>query len=63
MGHNCPQKPLCHIITTFFVAKITNWDMSEKSAIIKADQEGKLAVFVSQMYSKSLMERRNEALK
>ena len=49
----------------FLVAKITNWDMSEKikSAIIKANQEGKSAVFVSQMYSKSLTERRNAALK
>ena len=49
----------------FLVAKITNWDMSEKikSAIIKANQEGKSAVFVSQMYSKSLTERRNVALK
>ena len=45
----------------FLVAKITNWDMSGKikSAIIKANQEGKSAVFVSQMYSKSLTERRN----
>ena len=49
----------------FLVAKITNWDMAEKikSAIIKANQEGKSAVFVSQMYSKSLTERRNAALK
>ena len=48
----------------FLVAKIANWDMSEKikSAIIKANQEGKSAVFVSQMYSKSLTERRNAAL-
>ena len=32
----------------FLVAKITNWDMEEKtkSAIIKANQEGKLVVFV-----------------
>ena len=39
--------------------------MSEKnkSAIIKANQEGKSAVFVSQMYSKSLTERRNATLK
>ena len=39
--------------------------MSEKikSAIIKANQESKSAVFVSQMYSKSLTERRNAALK
>ena len=37
---------------SFLVAKITNWDMSEKikSAIIKANWEGRLAVFVSQMY-------------
>ena len=34
-----------------------------KSAIIKVNQEGKSAVFVSQMYSKSLTERRNAALK
>ena len=33
-----------------------------KSAIIKANQEGKSAVFVSQIYSKSLTERRNAAL-
>ena len=39
--------------------------MSEiiKSTIIKANQVGKLAVFVSQMYSKSLTERRNATLK
>ena len=39
--------------------------MSEKmkSAIIKANQEGKSAVFVLQMYSKSLTERRNATLK
>ena len=49
----------------FLAAKIKNWSMSEKSksAIIKANQDGKLAVFVSQMYSKSLTERRNAALK
>ena len=49
----------------FLVAKITNWDMLEKikSAIIKANQEGNSAVFVSQMYSKSLTEERNAALK
>ena len=49
----------------FFVAKITNWDMSEKikSVIIKANQEGKSPVFVSQMYLKSLTEIRNAALK
>ena len=49
----------------FLVAKITYWDMSEKikSAIIKANEEGKSAIFVSQMYSKSLTERRNVGLK
>ena len=49
----------------FLVAKIMNWDMSEKtkSTIIKANQEDKSAVFVSQMYSKSLTEKRNTALK
>ena len=49
----------------FLVVKITNSDMPEKikSAIIKAKQEGKSAVFISQMYSKSLTERRNTALK
>ena len=34
-----------------------------KSAIIKANLEGKSTVFVSQMYSKSLTEKRNAALK
>ena len=49
----------------FLVAKIMNWDMSEKtkSTIIKANQEDKSAVFVSQMYSESLTEKRNTALK
>ena len=39
--------------------------MSEKikSAIVKDNQEGKSAVFVSQIYSKSLAERRNAILK
>ena len=39
--------------------------MSEiiKSAIIKSNQEGKSVVFVSQIYSKSLTEGRNAALK
>ena len=39
--------------------------MSEKikSVIIKANQEGKSPVFVSQMYLKSLTEIRNAALK
>ena len=49
----------------FLVTKTTNWNMSEKmkSVIIKANQEGKSAVLVSQMYLKSLTERRNAALK
>ena len=49
----------------FLVAKSTNWDMSEKikSAIIIANQEGKSAGFVLQMYSKSLMKRRNATLR
>ena len=34
-----------------------------KSAIIKANQEGKSVVFVPQVYSKSLTERRNAALR
>ena len=62
---NANRNPSARSAPLFFVAKITNWDMSEKikSAIIKANQESKSAVFVSQMYSKSLTERRNAALK
>ena len=39
--------------------------MSEKikSAIVKDNQEGKSAVFVSQIHSKSMTERRNATLK
>ena len=39
--------------------------MSEKmkSAIVKDNQKGKAAVFVSQIYSKSLRERRTATLK
>ena len=49
----------------FLVAKSTNCDMSEKikSAIIIANQEGKSAGFVLQVYSKSLMKRRNATLR
>ena len=49
----------------FLVAKITNWDMSEKinSAIVKANQEDKSTVFVLQMYSKSPTKRGNAVLK
>ena len=63
--HNYQQKPLSLISTTFSCGQNYNWDISEKnkSAIIKANQEGKSALFVSQMYSKSLTERRNAALK
>ena len=43
------RKPSATSAPPFLVAKITNWGMSEKikSAIIKANQEGKSAVFVS----------------
>ena len=62
---NANRNPSARSAPLFFVAKIANWDMSEKikSAIIKANQESKSAVLVSQMYSKSLTERRNAALK
>ena len=64
-SHNCQQKPSATSAPPILVAKITNRDMSEKikSAIIKANQEGKSAVFVWQIYSTSLTERRNVALK
>ena len=66
LGHNCWQKkPLCHISTTFSCCQ--NYKLGHagknKSAITKANQEGKSVVFVPQMYSKSLTERRNAALK
>ena len=55
-SHNCQQKPLCHISTTFSCCQ--NYKLGHvgkiKSAIIKANQEGKSAAFVSQMHSKSL---------
>ena len=59
------RNPSATSASPFLAAKITNQDMSEtiKSTIIKANQVGKLAVFVSQMYSKSLTERRNATLK
>lgn len=49
----------------FLISKMPYWDISEiiKSASIKANQEGKSAIPVSQMYSKSQTERRNAALK
>ena len=47
------------------MAKVKSWDTSEElnSAFIKANQSGTTKVFVSQMYSKRLTIRRNEALK
>ena len=59
------RKPSATSAPPFLVAKITNWNMSEKikSAIIKANQDGKSPVFVWQMYSKALRERINAALK
>ena len=50
---------------SYLVAKIKSWNTSEelKSAFIKANQSRKSRVFVSQMYSKALTIRRNQALK
>ena len=47
------------------MVKIKSWDTSQelKSVFIKANQSGTSRVFVSQMYSKALTIRRNEALK
>ena len=47
------------------VVKMVNWEFSEKvkSAFIQENQNGRSQVFVSQMYSKSLTLRRNQALK
>ena len=44
---------------------MVNWEFSEKakSAFILENQNGRSQVFVSQMYSKSLTLRRNQALK
>ena len=65
IGSQLPTKPLCHISTTFSCCQ--NYKLGHvgknKSAITKANQEGKSVVFVPQMYSKSLTERRNAALK
>ena len=66
IGSQLPiETPLPHQHHFFFVAKISNWGMSEKmkSAIVKDNQKGKSAVFVSQIYSKSLRERRTATLK
>ena len=59
------ETPLPHQHHLFLLPKLqirTCWKKI-KSFIIKANQGGKSAVFVSQMYSKSLKERRNVALK
>ena len=47
------------------MAKIKSWDTSEelKSVFIKANQSDISRMFVSQIYSKALTIRRNEALK
>ena len=44
---------------------MVNWAFSEnvKSAFIQENQNGRSQVFVSQMYSKSLTLRQNQALK
>ena len=59
------RNPSVTTVPPFLFAEIANWNISEKikSVITKVNQEDKSAVFVSQMYSKSLTERRNTALK
>ena len=49
----------------YLVAKIANWEFSKriKSSFIVKNQNGNSWVFVSQMYSKSLSLRWNQALK
>ena len=49
----------------YLAAKIANWKFSEriKSAFIVENQNGNSRVFVSQMYSKSLILRQNQTLK
>ena len=49
----------------YLVVKMVNWAFSEnvKSAFIQENQNGRSQVFVSQMYSKSLTLRQNQALK
>ena len=49
----------------YLVVKMVNWEFSEKvkSDFIQENQNGQSEVFVSQMYSKSLMLCRNQALK
>ena len=50
---------------SYLLAKIKSWNTSEKfkPAFIKANQSGTSRVFVSQMNSKALTIRRNQALK
>ena len=60
MPTETPQPDQHHF---FLLPKLQIGTCRKKFAIIKANQESKLAVFVSQMYSKSLTERRKAALK
>ena len=64
LAHNCQQEPFYHISSAFSCCqnyKLGRWKI--KSAIIKANQEGKSTVIVWQMYSKSLTGETNAALK
>ena len=49
----------------YLIVKMVNWEFSErvKSDFIQENQNGRSQVFASQMYSKSLRLRRNQALK
>ena len=49
----------------YLIVKMLNWEFSEnvKSTFIQENQNGRSQVFVSQMYSKSLTLRQNQALK
>ena len=49
----------------YLIVKMLNWEFSEnvKSAFIQENKNGRSQVFVSQMYSKSLTLRQNQALK
>ena len=55
----------CNNTPPYLAAKIANWEFSEriKSAFIVENQNGNCRVFVSQMYSKSLILRQNQTLK
>ena len=65
VGSQLPtETPLPHQHHLFLLPKLQIGTCRKiKSAIIKTNREGKSAVFVSQMYSKSVTERRNAALK